>query len=430
MEAQALAGGDEYAMTRRGQAMRKNNQYLPAQKQLVWCAVVVFIGFLSATGFALWMHHLGFGYPYNTFLYKPTDHFGDFKAIWLFTKGLNPYQYPDAFSFPLTYWVVFPLTLSSMRVGFVIFNLIFFPYLFWLIRYYTQHLRNGMSPARYYSIILAYFLTYPVLYCVDRGNIEMFLFMFLTIFLIAFQYRRHTIAAVMLAITIGMKGFPAVFLLLFVKERQYKALIICVGLTLLLSLAAAFSLHGNFADNWYLYQHVVVANLRNHFLLSDWIFQTASIFSVIKLCLWYALGATPGNMLSYQHAIEALLPFYTLSTFIIFAALGVYIIKFENTFWKNVTLLICAMIVLPTVSFDYKLIYILQAFLLFLNRAEQKGKYDFLYASLFALLFIPKAYYVFQPSYAPIGNIINMVLMLLLAGLIIYEHAKHSRNRG
>jgi hypothetical protein len=78
----------------------------------------------------------------------------------------------------------------------------------------------------------------------------------------------------------------------------------------------------------------------------------------------------------------------------------------------------------PTISYDYKLLYLLPLFLLFLTR-EHKSRFDGYYLVLIVLLLIPKNYYVFEPSRAPINDFINIVIMFTISALIIYEGVKN-----
>ena len=83
------------------------------------------------------------------------------------------------------------------------------------------------------------------------------------------------------------------------------------------------------------------------------------------------------------------------------------------------------MLLLPHVSFDYKLILLFVPLILFIN-SNQRYKSDWFYMSVYALLLIPKSYY-FLPHFTTnsgaqdigIGVILNPFLMITMLIVII-----------
>ena len=156
--------------------------------------------------------------------------------------------------------------------------------------------------------------------------------------------------------------------------------------------------------------------------------QSASLWGALRVCVWTITSSTLSNMGVYNYYVEHLLVPYTVFTVFMFLMISVYIIRVESAFWKNIALLIFVIIMFPTISYDYKLLYLLPLFLLFLTR-EEKSRFDGYYLVLIALLFIPKNYYVFEPSRAPVNDFINIFIMLTVSGLIIYDGLKNASFR-
>ncbi len=77
------------------------------------------------------------------------------------------------------------------------------------------------------------------------------------------------------------------------------------------------------------------------------------------------------------------------------------------------------MLLLPQVTFDYKMIHLYIALMLFLN-SQKQSPYDILYAILFGLLLIPKDYLYIQPDIS-IAVFLNPLLMLMIAGTILLD---------
>ncbi len=114
-----------------------------------------------------------------------------------------------------------------------------------------------------------------------------------------------------------------------------------------------------------------------------------SYFDAIKLLLIKFNGFNIINIGS-THAVFI----YFLLCFIIMAEISLYILLIEKSIWKNIMLITAAMIVLPYISCDYKLIYCFLPLYFFFK--EKREKSDLIYLILFILILIPKKYYIFQ----------------------------------
>jgi hypothetical protein len=104
---------------------------------------------------------------------------------------------------------------------------------------------------------------------------------------------------------------------------------------------------------------------------------------------------------------------------IAFALISLFIVLKEKEFWKRVSLLVFMMLLLPQVTFDYKMIHLYIALMLFLNSHKQ-SQHDMLYAILFGLILIPKDYLIIQPDIS-IAVFLNPLLMLMIAGTILLD---------
>ena len=69
----------------------------------------------------------------------------------------------------------------------------------------------------------------PALFLIDRGNIEVFLWLLLLAGLAAFLSKRPYAAAALFGLAASMKIYPALLLLLFVPQRHWKALVLGLG---------------------------------------------------------------------------------------------------------------------------------------------------------------------------------------------------------
>jgi hypothetical protein len=111
------------------------------------------------------------------------------------------------------------------------------------------------------------------------------------------------------------------------------------------------------------------------------------------------------------------------------AALIYYLFSFEKELWRKVALLALAMILLPQVSPDYKLMHVFIPLFLFINKPAAQRR-DVLYTILFALLLIPKSYLRLAPfPEASSSLLLNPLIMLALAGVIVSEGIADARRR-
>ncbi len=394
-----------------------------SQKQeLQWCVAIIVFGLLLAF---LCIALMGSrGYPYDTFLYVPSDSLHDFRRMYASTQGLNPYAGPASNYFPLAYLVFLPFTWMSSMVSLIVFYLVFSVFLFGLLIYYTRGFRSSFGCVDYLLTLSVFYVSYPVLRFFDRGNIEGLVFIFVAAFLVAYQKKWYYLSVVFLLIAIGMKGFPAVFLVLFLKDKKYKAFFLCIFGVILFSLLALASFTGSILDNVSLYMQAMSGFQNNFAFAIQSVSQSASLWGALRVCVWYMTSSTLSNMSAYSYYVEHLLMPYAIMMVLMFLMIAVYIMRVEKAFWKNIALLMFVIIMFPTMSYDYKLLYLLPLFLLFLTR-EQKSRFDGYYLVLLALLFIPKNYYVFEPSRAPVNDFINIGIMFAISVLIIYDGVKN-----
>jgi hypothetical protein len=144
---------------------------------------------------------------------------------------------------------------------------------------------------------------------------------------------------------------------------------------------------------------------------------TSSYFSLVKIAL-AKLNLADADLL------RRVLPFYSLGAVAIGGLFSGYVILFERVLWKKVLVLTAMMILLPQVTVDYKLIHLLLPLMLFLA-AEERTRFDFVYALIFGLLLIPKTFpwidYKTTLQPLPFSNAANPLLLTLFLLLIVAD---------
>lgn len=398
--------------------------------KLVAIACIILIGFLASTLFHYYEGYvLQKPYPYTTFLFLPSDRFADYFVLPLVNSNLNPYFNPiiPSAQYPLVNVFGYLFSLLPPKASFLLFMTLIsaaYIYLSYLILWGWGKLPRRLLPL----IIPILVLTYPFLFTLDRGNIEILLFVFLLFFLLFFIQKKYVLSAIFLSFAIALKVYPAVFLVLYVPEKKYRALVLSIGVTALLTLGSLALFSGGFLANVQFLIHA--SNFSNGNLVfflgsANMVQRGVSLFTFFKILFLETGWIAHINM---PHFLSAYIKVAALS----FVPLAAYIVWVEKTLWRRVALLVFAMLLLPHVSADYKLIHLYLPLFLFIL-ADEHSRLDYLYLLIFGLLMIPKDYYYFPTTLSDslthdisISVMINIVLMVLMSALIVVSGLRKS----
>lgn len=391
-------------------------------KKILLISNIVLVGFTVAViAHYILGTYLKLPFPFNTFLFGPEMHFSDFTGIMPISRGLFPFDAPSLWRnyFPLAYILLFPFSLiPNLLISYLIFASVFLIFILYMNtnKFICLNLTKWQN---FQNIFIISFLSYPILYILDRGNVDMFLLILLTGFVYLFKSEKYFLSAVLMGIQNAIKPFPIFFLILFLFKKKYKEFFLSLTITGLLIIGGFMFLKGNFFDqiivfmkNLMLFKLKYVYDNSNSNAMSN----TSSLFTAMKLvfCKYTTIFSTV--------QLEKVYSYLSL----IITAVTLFFVQKEKTFWKQITLLTLLMCLLPYVIDDYKLIFLFIPIWLFISNNE-KTKFDSAYAALFGLLIIPKQFFIFfvhvhgMVKLMSLGIIINPVLMLILMGLIIYE---------
>jgi hypothetical protein len=360
--------------------------------------------------------YFGFGYPRSTFLFLPSDHFNDWDNVYIFAKAFLR-GVPGGFTyFPFAMLTALASTVLPMRVGWALVILLFLVVLVMLLRGWVVDCEDNVLTKVQYGFVLV-LLSYPVLFALDRTNLEILLFVFIAGFFY-FLYVRESVwlAALFLAAAIAFKLYPATLLVLLLAERRFKACILAVvfalGLTVIGTAAMAGLGHFSLAAVWQmnssgktLYQQTMVIG-------GGGIQHGHSLWGVLDLPT-FLRGQEPGHWR---------ITLYEVAAGLIFLLLAVHVIFRETERWKRVLLLMVPAVLLPFVSADYTLIQLYFPLVFFLN-ARRVSRWDVAYVALFGVLLIPLDYHylALAGDGVSISVIVYPVAMLALMVLAIFD---------
>lgn len=397
-------------------------------------SIISFIILIGFTFGVLYHYILGFylkmGPHFNSFLYPASAALCDFWGPFPYLLKFAPYCEINLWIvyFPLAYILMTPFAFianSANSLNFVDSYLLyisgFLAYLIFMnIKTFSYPTFNKLQNFQNIFIITA--MSYPVLYILDKGNFDMFLFVILGLFAYAFKAEKYFIAAILLAIETAIKPFTFLFFVLFLFKKKFKEFFLAVFLTVLLIIGSFFFFKGGFADQFVnlikilaLYKNTFAYALDNNFGIS----YCSSLFMVFKL-VFCKLTATPIiSTVLLTKIYDVICTVLTLLT--------VFFVYKEKTYWKQLALLIFNFLLLPYNTYDYKLIFLFIPLWLFVT-SKEKTRFDVAYSILFALLLIPKHIIIINHIISPsatkwfsLSIIFNPLIMIILSCLIIFE---------
>jgi Glycosyltransferase family 87 len=274
------------------------------------------------------------------------------------------------------------------------------------------------------TVWLTLLLAFPVLFLIDRGNIEAVVWLLTLLGIVAYVKDWMKSAALFLALAASMKIYPGLFFLLFLAKRRYWTFGLAVVATLttyVLALAGVGPTIAKAAHD----SSEGAAYLANKFI----------IFRAVPEFDHSALGCVKQfiYIVSYHHGTIDLQPAFTgaLRFYSIVIPIGVAVLYWFrlrhmpilNQFVSYVILCI----LLPYVSYEYTLVHLYLAwgvFLLFLltdvvaERVYLGHKAIGAIMVSFAIVFTPQAYLILGRSFA-FGGQIKAIFLSLILGITL-----------
>ncbi|MBM3313126.1 DUF2029 domain-containing protein [candidate division WOR-3 bacterium] len=380
------------------------------QERISTVGVVVATGFVVAALYHLLQDWAGNrGYPFNTFLFRPEARFSDlliFQGVLAQADPRGLFNYP-----PFTYLVLYPFSVMNPNLALGLFLSGFLGLFLW---FSIRELGTGQFLPSARNVVSVVLVSYPLLFALDRANLETYVFVLVYLFVHWYRQRRYLPAAVCLSAAMAMKLYPAVFLLLPLSERSWRCTLYTLGLGIAFSVLGLVLFDGGAARNLERLLNGLKGYNRLYVIGNEGWYCGSSLFGALKFGL-----LSSGDW--SKSALVVLSAFSTRAAVIATAALTYYLLVVERELWRKVTLLVLAMILLSQVSPDYKLMHLFTPLFLFINKPTRQRS-DSLYAVLFALLLVPKSFFRLpQFPEASISLLINPLLMLLLAALLVRD---------
>ena len=317
----------------------------------------------------LWIQPNMFGraYPYDTLLFNPNDRFTDFT---IFYPRLVTYGRPEEFFSPSWYPFTYPapLLLCYLVIGrFVEWPLAAYLGLVCIFACSTalvaiRRLPRGRSLRRFASVALisATVFSFPLLYLLDRANVEGLVWIAAAAGLYCFAKRYYYSTAVFLALATSMKLFPGVLLLLLLAKRRYREFAASVVFTAAFTVASLWAIgpsipraNSSVAMGLDFFKRLQILRIHPSEIGFD-----HSLFSSVKLV---AFGFMP-DVARVNAALPEIYVAYGVGVVILFAA--IYFLRLRKMPVLNQVLALSALsVTLPYTSYEYTLVHLAVPFI-------------------------------------------------------------------
>ena len=353
-------------------------------------STIVIIGFFVSVCFHYVLHfYLHREYPYTTFLSWPFDHQSDFTHVVASLGGRDPYHFQNGVVgnyFPFTYFVAF--VFGHLPRGLMLFLVLFLAGLTWYL-----YRESGMSQdpqinrlARVRLLFSLTLMSYPVLFELDRANFEGVTFLLTAASVSLISQRRFALSTLPLALAIAMKGYPAIFLGLYWPIKRYREAVLTVALSAVVCVVCFSVLRGGLVESIHGFRQGLQTFL-NYYVIQG----AGNSGARLNSSLFAPLGLWNHNPVFIKKA---------LTYYDCFALIGVagiaWLIGAKKTAaklagWKIEYLLAAAALLLPFISYDYKLLILFIPLASFLNSVRHE-RADTFYCASFGAMLIPKDY--------------------------------------
>lgn len=394
---------------------------------------VMLVGFSLACVYHAILGLIGLDWPWNTFLFSPGDRFNDWHNSVAQAASINPY---DSSGPALAAY--FPVTYVLLKVG-VGYSAVTSIYIYFSISIALFILTAGLVRAQIRQpsvdsrthyikdvvlLVAACLISYPVLFALDRGNIDLWIALLSALFVVTQRTRFEIAGLLCLSLAISVKGYPAAFLLLLVSDRKYRSAIFCSFLALFMTGITLYFMWDGFGRNLNGFLNNLNSYYRIYVIGGASLFASSDPYNATRLIyfefvgVWQKLISPNFVPLSLETVSTSILRIYSLlsSFFAVIAAF--FVLAVPAARWKKVTAICLIAIFFPNVSNDYKLCILFPGLYLLLleNINSRTEKVSFV---LFCLLMVPKSYLFIHGK--PISMFINPLLLIALACQVIWD---------
>ena len=374
--------------------------------------------------------YLGHGGFSETLLFYPSDamgpfsdgplttfgqhRFGDLLLPWAQTVEGLPYLTTTLFRSnypPFAHLMLLPFTHMSYKAVFWIYLtasclLMVLPLWF--------SLQGRRFDVRLTVVAAVVGLSFPLWVTLDRGNIQTIIVGFALLGMLAVQRGRWLTAALLLSIPGALKVYPALLLLIFIRERKWKEFVVSVFSIGVLSVTGLFSLAGSPPENlralWLqtsgFRNAAVDPAIVNRYNISplaffQWVHLRSDIF-----------GERLGGALEFH--------FTTIALVALLGCIALALSRLLTRFEATTLMVLPTLFALGLVS-AYALLLLIVPLIFFFSSGRAVGRFEIVTAMLLVALMAPKTI-PFDGTGATLANVAYPVIEALIFVVILLAY--------
>ena len=261
-----------------------------------------------------------------------------------------------------------------------------------------------------------------MIFTIDRGNLELYTAILITLF--AWWMNdpsplRRNLAVAAVGAAAALKIYPLIFVLIYLKQRRWRAALGAVFFAAVLSLAGFLLLDGGLVRNVIAHWHLVQALAKHNSEDIAWATHySSSLFSLIYLSLRAVFHRANAAQWFQFHSAPFLWSF---------AVLVAVILLLRRLSFARLLLGVCGLAILAAPeSPDYKLLLLYPAAIAVIAEGGGTRIFNLLFVAFMGLLLVPKNWILIfaDVSYSSIFN------PLLVLGLLALAVAAPAPNAG
>ena len=343
----------------------------------------------------------------------------DFEFVYEVVQQPSPYTVPGNNS------VYPPLSLLIMKgiVAIFPFRSAYPIFHFGVMVFSFALLYKTMKQKKWIKILLLTFIAFslPFMFAYERGNIVTWFFLCTVLFLYLYRGKggntstdkvKREFAYFFLAMAAAMKIYPIIFIVLLIRNKDFKGMVKTLGYSLILFFAPFLFFEGGlnnigyFFDNMSNFTKLVLMTYRNN--------SFASLFNQF-------IRITGNQYSRFEAFYFSGIAFWLSIAFGFLTGASVLFIKEKH---KLLAVLCALSILIPTISSEYNLMFMAPALVAFLN-AKQKNKREIVILICYSAIFLamPLGYFWNDPDRWFDNILINSTLQILAMIIIVVFYA-------
>ena len=345
-------------------------------------------------------------------------YFGDFLLTFrtsqqpspYFAKGFVPFAY-----FPISSVLLGPFVLFNYWTAFVLFLSTCLALLLFILRWGLSELTLKTQ----LSIISLFLISGPMISMIDRANVS-FILTLICLFAVLNLHRQNLyIASIAFGLSAAMKGYPLLFLLIFVRRREWKQLLAGVSTFLAATLLPLIFYQNGFLSN--------LRELINQFKGASTPVHAIRIRAYNHSLLSFLETCRTSLTKMFASLFEFLINHYSLFGVLIAIILLSHATSKYSSDFESLLLITVSMVAIPqTVGYYVLLLYFVPLVFCWSEELQLNTSLKFIMAAL-AVVMVPKGiplWYPFgfwSPDAATYTSFLNPLCALLISSVCIYS---------